>query len=203
SYSKENFEAAQGAVNQRREPRPFIGKGLSEPSVEWKTIDLNQFNSFFENPARFFLHRRLGIYLDEEAGLLDENEPFHLSGLERVQLEQDLVKKRLQKQSLQESFPAVKASGQLPHGTPGKWMFDQTCQDLESFARTVLFFTEKGAFKPQEVDLNIEGFRFMGRIDRRYPDGVIHYRYARMRPQDRLRLWIELHLLNLLEKRYK
>jgi exodeoxyribonuclease V gamma subunit len=199
SYSKENFEAAQCAGYQRREPLPFILKALPEPSEGWKIIDLNQFGHFFGNPARVFLQRRLGIYLDEEAGILDENEPFDLSGLERYQLEQYLVKKGLQKQTLQESLPAVRASGQLPHGTPGKSLFDQTCQGLKSFSNTVLFYTEKDAFKPLEVDCTIEGFRLMGRIDQRYTDGIIHYRYARMRPQERLRLWIDLHLINLLK----
>ncbi|MBI5603213.1 MAG: exodeoxyribonuclease V subunit gamma [Deltaproteobacteria bacterium] len=199
SYSPENFEAAQWAVSQRQDPRPFILNGLPAPPEEWKTIDLDQFCGFFENPARFFLRRRLGIYLAEEAGIPDENEPFDLSGIDRYQLEQDLVKKVLRKQSLKESLLAIKASGQLPHGAPGEWLFDQTCQGLDSFARTVLSYTEKGAFNPLEVDLSLDGFRLMGRIDQRFPDGIIHYRYARMRPQERLRLWIHLQVLNLMK----
>ena len=42
SYSTENFEASQRAIQRREDPVPFISKGLSEPGEEWKTIDLDQ-----------------------------------------------------------------------------------------------------------------------------------------------------------------
>ena len=34
----------------------------------------------------------------------------------------------------------------------------------------------------------------MGRIDGLYPQGLLHFRYAKVKPKDRLRLWI-MHLL--------
>lgn len=198
SYSKENYEAAQCAVNQHGEPVPFIPQDLSEPSEEWKTVDLEQFCRFFANPARFLLTKRLGIHLDEEGGILDENEPFDLTGLDRYQLEQELLKKVLQKKSLKDSFSSVKASGQLPHGVPGELLFARTCTEIDAFVRTVAPYLEKGPFEPLSVDLNLEGFRLMGRIGNIYPGGLILYRYANIRTQDRLTLWIHLHILNLM-----
>ncbi len=197
SYSEENFEAARHAASKREEPAPFFQGGLPEPTEEWKIVDLDQFCRFFGNPARYLFNKRLGIYLDDETGILDENEPFDLSGLDRYQLEQDLVNRVLEKQDLRDYFSAAKASGQLPHGAPGEWLYARACAQVDSFARTLLPYLEKGPIKPFEVDLILDGLRLQGRIGNIYPDGLMFYRYANMRPQDRLTLWIHLHILNV------
>ncbi len=196
SYSEENYEATRRAAREREEPVPFIPAGLPQPTEEWKTVDLDQFCRFFGNPARYLLNKRLGIYLDDETGILDENEPFDLSGLDRYQLEQDLLNRVLQKRDLKEYLSAAKASGQLPHGVPGEWLYAQTCAEVDSFLRTVLPYKEKGPIESLDVDFYLDGFRLQGRIGNIYPDGLMLYRYANMRPQDRLTLWIHLHILN-------
>ena len=197
SYSEENFEAARHAASKREEPAPFIPGGLPEPAEEWKILDLDQFCRFFGNPARYLLNKRLGIYLDDETGILDENEPFDLSGLDRYQLEQELVNRVLQKRNLRDYFSAAKASGQLPHGASGEWLYARACAQVDSFARTLLPYLEKGPIETFEVDLTLDGLRLQGRIGNIYPDGLMFYRYANMRPQDRLTLWIHLHILNV------
>ena len=201
SYSAENYEAARHAAGLREEPGPFIPTGLPEVTEEWKTVDVDQFCRFFGNPARYLLNKRLGIYLDDETGILDENEPFDLSGLDRYQLEQDLVSRVLQKVDLRDHHSAAKASGQLPHGAPGEWLYAQTCGQVNSFVRTVLPYLEKGPLEPLAADLSLEGFRLQGRIGNIYPNGLMFYRYANMRPQDRLTLWIHLQILNLMPPR--
>ena len=197
SYSRENFEAARHAAGQREDPAPFIQGGLPEPAEEWKIVDLDQFCRFFGNPARYLLNKRLGIYLDDETGILDENEPFDLSGLDRYQLEQDLVNRVLEKRDLRDYFSAAKASGQLPHGAPGEWLYARICAQVDFFARTLLPYLEKGPLEPFEVDLTLDGLRLQGRIGNIYPGELMFYRYANMRPQDRLTLWIHLHILNM------
>jgi exodeoxyribonuclease V gamma subunit len=198
SYSEENYEAARHAAGLREEPAPFISTGLPELTEEWKIVDVDPFCRFFGNPARYLLNKRLGIYLDDETGILDENEPFDLSGLERYQFEQDLVNRVLQKVDLKDYHSAAKASGQLPHGAPGEWLYAQTWAQINSFVRTVLPYLEKGPLEPLDVDLTLDGFRLQGRIGNIYPDGLMFYRYANIRPQDRLTLWIHLHILNLM-----
>ena len=197
SYSRENFEAARHAAGKREDATPFFQGGLPEPAEEWKIVDLDQFCRFFGNPARYLLNKRLGIYLDDETGILDENEPFDLSGLDRYQLEQDLVNRVLEKRDLRDYFSAAKASGQLPHGAPGEWLYARTCAQVDSFARTLLPYLEKSPLESFEVDLTLDGLRLQGRIGNIFPGELMFYRYANMRPQDRLTLWIHLHILNM------
>jgi len=47
-----------------------------------------------------------------------------------------------------------------------------------------------------EVELDISGFRLTGVIDGIYPDRLVQYRYTKVKPKDRLRLWIHHLALN-------
>ena len=178
------------------EEKPFILKGLSEPPEEWKTIDIDQLCRFFANPAKFLLAQRLGIYLEEEEALLEETEPFEVKGLERYQLEQELVEKGQEKGGLKETFPAVKASGQIPHGVPGECFYRETCQGIGSFLGRLSSYRQGKMLEPVELDLRIGEFRLLGRIESIYANGLLHFRYANVKPKDRLRIWIHHLVLN-------
>jgi len=134
--------------------------------------------------------------LQEEEALLDETEPFDVELLEKYQLEQELVEKGVGKRSLVDSFPAVKASGQLPHGVPGECFYRETCQGVESFLGRLASYREGILLEPLEVDLRIGEFRLVGRIENIYPKGLLHFRYTNMKPKDRLRIWIHHLILN-------
>jgi exodeoxyribonuclease V gamma subunit len=200
SYSRENFEAAKKALDPDKEGKLFIERGLPEPPEEWKTIDVNQLCRFFTNPAKFLLTQRLGIYLKEEEALFDETEPFDVRGLEKYQLEQELVEKGSEKRTLEDSFQAVKASGQLPHGVPGEYFFRETCRGIESFLSRLASYREGTMLEPLGVDLRLGKFRLVGRIESIYPSGLLHFRYAEVKPRDRLRIWIHHLILNKVKK---
>ena len=46
------------------------------------------------------------------------------------------------------------------------------------------------------MDLTLGAFRVVGRIDGLYPQGLLHFRYAKVKSKDRLRLWIRHLLVN-------
>jgi exodeoxyribonuclease V gamma subunit len=198
SYSEENFEAARRAADVPIELEPFITTGLPEPGEEAKKIELGQLCRFFANPARFVINQRLNIYLEEEAGVLDEREPFQLSGLEKYQLEQDLFGRALEKGSLQDFFPVIRASGQLPPGTPGELLYGQSRAGVEAFLRDLLAFTQGKMLEPLEVDLRIGGFQIGGRLENIYAAGLLRFRYADVKPRDRLTLWLHHLVLNMI-----
>jgi exodeoxyribonuclease V gamma subunit len=196
SYSQENFDAAQHAMDPHKEGKPFITQGLPEPPEEWRTVDVNQLYRFFGNPSKFLLSQRLGIYLEEEEALFEEIEPFDVGGLEKYLLEQELVEKGYEKGNLREAFTAIKASGQLPHGTPGECFYEETCHGIEAFLDRLSHYREGASLEPLEVDLQIGKFRLVGRIEGIYPQGLLHFRYAKIKAGDRLRIWINLLVLN-------
>jgi exodeoxyribonuclease V gamma subunit len=200
SYSQENLEAARQALRPMKTRRPFMPDGLPEPAEEWKTIDIVQLGRFFANPAKFLLTQRLGFYLEEEEALFEETEPFDVQGLERYRFEQELADKGYARQKLEGIFPAVKAGGQLPHGVPGDCFYQETCRGLESFLSRLSIYRQGERLGPLEVDLCLGKFKIQGRIEDIYPGGLLHFRYTKVKPGDRLRIWVQHLVLNQVGK---
>jgi exodeoxyribonuclease V gamma subunit len=203
SYSTENCEAARQLLDANKEEKPFITQALPEPSGEWMTVDVNQLCRFLAHPARFLLNGRLGIYLNENEALFDETEPFVVKGLEKYGLEQELVERMFQKGMLKDSFPAIRASGQLPHGVPGELYFRETCHGIESFVKRLDSHRKGDLLAPLEVELQFGDFRMKGCIGNIYGNGLLQFRYADVKPKDRLIIWVH-HLVvhNLHKKNY-
>jgi exodeoxyribonuclease V gamma subunit len=198
SYSEENLQAAQCTQKPRKDPVPFVTKGLSDPpEAEWKTVILEDLCRFFGNPSRFLLQRRLRIYLEERGSTLEEREAFELKGLEKYQLEQHLVKNELAGQDLRDALPLARAAGQLPHGTVGECIFEDMKLGVERFSEKILLYMRGLKLVPLDVDMCISGFKLTGRIDALYPERLIKYRYARIKPKDRLEVWIHHLFLNI------
>jgi len=198
SYSEEDRQAAQCILEAREAPLSFISTGLSNPEEDWKTVDLNDLSTFFSNPSRFLLNKRLGIHLEERASILEDREAFDVKALEKYLLNKKLLEKKLEGENLKDFFPLVHAAGQLPHGTPGECIFEELSQGVESFVEKSKLYIQETTLEPLEVDLNISGFRLKGRINPIYPERLLHYRYARVRARDRLTIWIHHLALNSL-----
>jgi len=196
SYSENNYRAAQCSLEQRHNPLPFVSQGLSKPDETWRNIDIKLLDIFFANPARFLLNRRLGIYLEERALFLREKEPFDLKGIERYKLEQELLEKSLEGYDLKNLYPVIKASGRIPLGTIGGCLYEIMSEEIERFAATVRSFSGDEAFKPIDINLNIDAFVLGGNIKGVFNKGLIHYRYTKIKPKDHLKLWIHHLILN-------
>ena len=136
SYSQENFAAACSRY-ERKDIPGFISSKLPDPAQEWNHLDIKDFSAFFSNPAKFLLEKRLGIYLPETADVLDERENFSLGHLEKYVIDQEMVLHRLSGSDLKDFFPVKKASGQLPHGNVGEFVYNEMSLDAEGFVRKI------------------------------------------------------------------
>ena len=199
SYSEADCQAAQSLLQQREELPAFISRGLSEPAEEWERVQLDDLCSFFANPAKFLLNRRLGIYLDTAAPVLEERESFQLKGLERYLLEQGLLEKGFSGGDLRELGPLIMASGQLPHGVVGECVYEKITRGVERFLRKTQPYVQGPTLRPLKVDLGLSRFRLLGTIGGIYPERVVQYRYARVKANDRLRSWIHHLVVNHLQ----
>ncbi|HEX9971075.1 MAG TPA: exodeoxyribonuclease V subunit gamma, partial [bacterium] len=199
SFSNENFQAARQLLEQRQAPTPFITTGLSSPEDDWKTVSISDLCSFFSNPVRYLLNKRLGIYLGQGAAILEETESFAIRGLDRYVLEQALVEKKLDDRDLKEFYFAAQASGQLPHGVVGDCIYEDLSKGVENFVEKTKAYISGTALATLEVDLKILDFNLIGRIDSIYPERLIQFRYARVKARDRLKLWIYHLALNAIQ----
>lgn len=197
SYSDENFQASRILTDSRQMPDIFISHGLPEPEDESKTIKIDQLCSFFKNPSRFILNNRLGIKYDEGDAILEDREPISLNGLDKYFLETELLRKQLDGENLSDTFKIIKARGILPHGVPGECSYNDLTDNVQSLVSKLDKHRSLDKLDPIEININIDGFNLIGRIDDIYQDGLIQYRAAKVKANDRLRIWIYHLLLNI------
>ena len=189
SYSQENFSAGS-RLHDRKEASTLIAAKLPELSHEWKNLDIKDLSTFFGNPSKFILEKRLGVYLRDPEAVADERENFNLDHLEKYSVDQELAAKKMSGLNLKDYFPVKKASGQLPHGKVGELVFNDRSLDAEDFVRKI-----GGHIKSKRLDdggfkLNIAGFSISGRIADIFEQGLIQIRYAKIKPKHLINTWI-------------
>ncbi len=202
SYSAENF-AAVTSRHDLQDNKPLISAALPEPPPEWKKLDIDTLCTFFSNPAKLFLEKRLGIYLTETKAVSEERENFSLSGLDKYILGQDLVNSRVSGTTPEDCLAVQRAGGRLPHGNVGELVYNEMSVDAETFVRKIKTHTKNEPLKALKVDLDIAGFHLTGRISGIHEDALIRVSYASSKPKYILNTWIyHLVLCALVEDKY-
>jgi len=200
TYSDGRLKEARSMLQAKSPPPVLISQPLTPPEEELRSIDVAQLCRFFGNPARFFLDKRFGIYLEEKSSFLEETECFELLGLERYSFEQELLESRMAGRELSGLFPSIKASGKLPHGIPGESAFERLSQGVSDFARQVEPYILSKELEPLDIDLRLSGFTITGRIHGIFRERMVRYRYAKLKAKDHLSLWIQHLILNAMKK---
>jgi exodeoxyribonuclease V gamma subunit len=196
SYSTENMLACAGTTIQGK-PDPFINRRLPVTAAEseiMEKIDLDSLCLFFSNPTRYLVQRRLGIKLEDEKLLSDEQEDFELQPLERYLVDQNLLRNLVSGVSLNDFKPVQEAIGQLPHGHVGDYYYAEMTIGVQNFVRQVEKFTAAATLAPIDIDFEAAGFDLSGRLASVSDLGYVHIRYARQRVKDLLQAWI-YHLI--------
>ncbi|MEA1947199.1 MAG: exodeoxyribonuclease V subunit gamma [Thermodesulfobacteriota bacterium] len=197
SYSRENF-AASCSRYEHKDILSLISSKLPDPAQEWKHLDIKDLSAFFSNPAKFLLEKRLGIYLHETADVYDERENFNLGHLEKYMLEQEMVLHRLFGSELKDFLPVKKASGQLPHGNVGEFVYNEMSLDAEGFVRKIEGHITGKQLDNHNVDIDIAGFNLCGRLTDVYEQGLIRIRYVKIKPKYLLKTWVHHVILCVL-----
>lgn len=194
SYSRENLKASQVISPERQLPGDFIPRPLVEPEPEWRRLTMQALADFLCHPAKFLAVRRLGLKLPSEMAAMEEREAFGIAGLERYQLQQELLDLKLNGGSLKDCCDLVRASGRLPAGIAGNVHFAQVRRDIEVFFKRLRPFTPDQFQLPRSFEMTIGNFVLSGNFSRMTPERLLFYRPASIKPKDLLRAWVE-HLL--------
>ena len=114
-------------------------------------------------------------------GGVDEREAFDIAGLDRYQLQQELLELKVGGMSLKDSCELVRASGRLPAGIAGSVHFARVRRDVEVFNKRLQPFNPGGFQPPAPFELAIGDFVLSGNISHVTPDGgLLFYRLAKL-----------------------
>ena len=199
SYSETNCRSAKCLLGDREDPIPYITEGLCVPEDTYHNIEIEDLWRFFANPSKFILKERLGIQFDKRASVLEDKENFDIKGLDRYQLGNDMLERKLGGRSLKEFLNVAQAAGKLPHGKFGECLYQTIRHGVERFAENIADYTRVMAPEPIKVALKLGDHRILGEIRQVRSGPFFNYRYARIKARDRLKVWIKHLILNCLQ----
>jgi exodeoxyribonuclease V gamma subunit len=201
SYSLDNSAAGRIAAEDRHRPPPFFDNPLSEPDDRWHEVDLGQLVDFFSHPAKFLLRKRLDIELPRDRQEIEDREPFALHSLDRYAIEQRLLSEALDGRTLESELAIVRASGALPPGATGSLIFEELCTSTRSFADAIRHHVSAEKQPAMTVRARIGEFNLSGTLDHVRGESLVHFRLAKLKAKDFLRVWIEHLARNLSEQK--
>ncbi len=186
SYASEWLEAASDTG--QRQP-DFV-----QPLAPWSAdeITLDSLQRFWRHPVRAFFRMRLGVNFCLEDPEVPDEEPFIVEGLERYQLNNQLLNALVEGGDPELLFRRYRAAGELPFGPWGEITWENQYQEMMNLADRVL--TERQHEEVLEVDLNLCGVRLTGWLPNVQSDGLLRWRPSVLNIQHGMQLWVE-HLV--------
>ncbi|GAB6044305.1 exodeoxyribonuclease V subunit gamma [Endothiovibrio diazotrophicus] len=189
SYAAEWLEGGEGTG-------PFLAEALPEPEASWREVDLERLIRFFRNPARFLLRERLGVALERAEDGLEDEETFALDALQGFGLKQGLLEGLIDGADPDALRAAALARGDLPPAPFGRLELDDWSGRLGEWAEA-LRAQRAEPLAPLELLFEGAGLRLTGWLRGVTGQGLLRYRPAKLKAEDRLALWIEHLALHL------
>jgi exodeoxyribonuclease V gamma subunit len=199
SYSSADAEISRHIADRtpRDLAKPFLAQPLAAPDASWKTVSLADLQRFFDNPAKFFIERRLEFRLPRDNELLADEEPFAVDGRDAFQLKQEIVEASLTQRSSESLLAAWQGGGQLPPGATGRLEANDLFAETKPLIAMLQQRVGTAEQIRQPVSLQIGDFRLEGELPLFHGVGIVHCRPAKAKPAAYLKLWIEHLALQL------
>jgi exodeoxyribonuclease V gamma subunit len=193
SYSKENFDAVRAAQGNEIAP-VFIKDALPAPPEAFQILQPGMLGRFFSNPVKFFLQKRLGIFLEDGRGAPDESERFNLEGLPGYQVGMQTLNTLVEGHSAKALRPLLAARGQLPPGRVGAHAFERIAYESGHMVSRAEAYTNGRLPGKMTISLQIDDFSIRGELSNVHDSGIVRTRFVKFSQRDLLTIWID-HLL--------
>ncbi|WP_283597098.1 exodeoxyribonuclease V subunit gamma [Photobacterium phosphoreum] len=177
---------------------------VAEPMADDQVLvlELAELQRFWRLPVRYFFNRRLKVYFEPPMGLLEDDEPFVLNGLDSYLIRDQLLELLLEAKLNNDDPDAIyhqfaaeqRAAGTLPVAAFGDL-------DLAASRQAVANLTDliepliHAPLADQEVAITVmvadHKVLLQGWLKKRYQSGLLRYRTGKIRPQDLLTAWFD------------
>ncbi len=196
SYSEDHAVGAARLLEGAEPPRPFLEGRLAETEacVPGSVTELGR---FLCSPVRTWMNERLGVRFRREEELMEGREPTELDALQRYQLAESLLARRL---GLGETVPGFEvgeasrwyvATGRLPLGVPGQLEAERLSQTVEGLSTVVEALLGAERFERRSGVVCLGEARLGLELGQCTPSGRILVRPGGLRNRDRVLAWVE------------
>jgi len=169
SYSKLDCNSAAKLLKTHKNSLFSNNKPILHSSVT--ELNIKELISFFKNTSRYFINNTLRANLScYNTAQVSGVEPFELNNLDLYSLNQDIIKKLINKEDTDRLYESYRLEDRLPVKNNGRLIFEKQllnitdlyekeCKDTGSPEENL-----RGT-KSLEVDFNIGGIRLYGTLD--------------------------------------
>ncbi|MFC3551968.1 exodeoxyribonuclease V subunit gamma [Lysobacter cavernae] len=175
SYQKAWHPAADALSGPRAVPGPWFSDVLPAPEAE-QELPLVALRRFLVDPAGHFLRTRMGLRLPDEIEVADDVDPLTTParGLERWQLQQ-VVFDACADDDTDDLARRLRARALLPSGPLGERQLAALKAQVQPFAAALQRWRQ-GEAQTRAFELDLDGVRLYGHLDRLYPHGALRAR---------------------------
>jgi len=195
TYSKENFATITTSKTPVSLPG-FFNKRNHDAQIDIRIIPLSELNSFFRNPVRYYLEKRLLLKLPDEE-MIDDDEPFMVKGLDAYKIRIALLG-ATDVHDAEKIYILNKAEGSIPVGLIGDYYFRREKKKIDVFKRQYAPYMDDRELEPLIVDTTINQYNIVGKIENIRARYCLHFRPAKLTASDYLSAWLNHLILNYL-----
>ncbi len=197
SFDQTALSGAQALCAQRAGPPPFLGESLPAPSGdearhEVHDVLLQQLIQFFQHPVRGFLSQRLQVSTTSRNEEPDDAMPVELDNLAEWQIGDRVLLARMDGVERDAIRASEAARGDLPPPPLGDRVLSEIGRRVEAIVAECAPYTGHDA-TTLDVEIPLDAdTRIVGAVNCVRGDVVLTVTYARLKPKQRLRAWMEL-----------
>ncbi|QSX35321.1 exodeoxyribonuclease V subunit gamma [Shewanella avicenniae] len=180
---------------------PLIAEQLDtqETMAELQIIELQALVRFYRNPAQYFFNRSLKLDLSIALDADDNDEPFKPDGLQRYQMQLEMINDALAHEGVMQADVAqkLKASGRLPNAPFDEITLNQYRRDTAPLIERCQFLRGDNQAK-LDIDLPFPALklRLQGHLDNVAGKGLVDYRPGKANGKDLIRVYLRHLAMN-------
>ena len=128
---------------------------------------------------------------------MEEREPFEVHGLAAYHILEELVRRALAGEELDQLEPLIRAGGQFPAGETGRLHYGRLLERVAAFTETLRPYLGSEMGKSSPVELALGDWKLTGRLDGITGNGLVAFRLTTVKPLDLIKSWIGHLVVNL------
>ena len=190
SYDPAYYEGAERLGQARVDRPPFLARPLPADPVDERVVSIDELARFFENPARGFVRRRLGLSIEDDAPEVRFHDPLEPDALEQWKIAKGLIDCAVRDEDVGRTLAAFRASGRLPHGAPGAVLLDELRETSTEIASVIRPITRFARLPPLVVDEVIGDTRLSGALRNLWPAAQLSYSHSILTARHEIGPWV-------------
>ncbi|MCJ8300640.1 MAG: exodeoxyribonuclease V subunit gamma, partial [Pseudomonadales bacterium] len=199
AYHSSYFDQSAGLFSYARQWLPIAeleAESLQQnsflqalPQSPLEQLELSALIDFYRQPIRYFFVHKLQVNFVDEEAVIDDEEPFSLSGLDNYITRDQLLRHALSDKDTQSYSQFISQSGLMPLGVAGDKNLAKNLHDGVELAEKIKPLLS-GKLRRLAFDLSLQNLQLQGWIEPLYDIGVVKFSAANSSGRSYISTWI-------------